>query len=50
MTTPPRAPTRQRGSLAHDPVALKRGEVRADAVVGKVKGLGELLDGAAGVT
>jgi hypothetical protein len=39
-----------RTSLLHDPVALKRSEVRADAVVGKVKRLGQLLDGAAGAT
>jgi hypothetical protein len=39
-----------RTSLAHDPVTLKRGQVRADAVVGEVELPGKLLDGATTTT
>jgi hypothetical protein len=36
--------------VSHDPVPLKRSEVRADPVVREAKGLGEFLDCAARAT
>ena len=46
----PAATATYRAPLPDDPVALERGQVRADAVVGEVELPGEPLDGAATTT